>query len=221
MTEGVAQRGCQTDDMKMIHAMFRREFSLAGPMVRNVGVGDVGKATRVSTYLTQLVTALHHHHHGEDTILWDTLVERSPACAIHVGLMKEQHAQVGALLEQVDGLAAEWTADGSADSREALAAHFDQISTTLNDHLGQEEENILPVATTSLFQHEWNRLGEEGLAATPKNRRLVQLGYILEDATPEQRVDLLARVPAPVRLLYKLIGRRQFEKERDSLRAPS
>lgn len=220
MTDGATEQlGCQTDDMKMIHTMFRREFSLAGPMIRHVTPGNRAKATKVAGYLSQLVTALHHHHHGEDTILWDTLVERSPGCAIHVGLMKQQHAQVAALLEQVDGLATAWTADPTEANREALAALLDTISATLNEHLGQEEDEILPVATTSLYQSEWNRLGEEGLAAIPKNRRLVQLGYILEDATPEQRASLLARVPPPARLLFKLIGRRQYEKEIADLRA--
>jgi iron-sulfur cluster repair protein YtfE (RIC family) len=222
MTEDVTpQLGCKTDDMKMIHAMFRREFRLAGPMIRHVADGDKARAARVAVALKELVTGLHHHHHGEDTLLWDTLVERSPACAIHVGLMKEQHAQVAALLEQVDGLSSAWTADPTPANREALASLLDTISRTLEDHLGQEETHILPVATSSLLQEEWNRLGEEGLAAIPKNRRLIQLGYILEDATPEQRADLLARVPAPARLLYKLVGRRQYEKERDSLRAPA
>jgi hemerythrin-like domain-containing protein len=221
MTDQGPQLGCQTDDMKMIHKVFRREFRLAGPMVRHVAPGDTAQAGRVATYLAEIVTALHHHHGNEDALLWDTLVERSPGCALHVGQMKAQHAEVSALLDQVEQLAPEWSPTADADTRERLAALLDDISTKLDAHLGQEEEEILPVAATSFTQSEWDRLREEGMASVPKNRLLVQLGYILEDATPEERKEMLANVPPPARLLYKLIGKRRFEKEIRTLRAPA
>lgn len=214
------QLGCATDDMKMIHTVFRREFGLAPRMVRAVKPGDTAQSVRVATYLTEIVTALHHHHHGEDVILWDTLVERSPACALHVGLMKQHHEQIAALLEQVDGLSRAWTADAGEGAAERLAELLDEVSTSLNAHLGEEEEVILPIAATSMTQTEWNALGDAGRASIDKKRLLVQLGYMLEDATPEQRVDMMAHVPAPARLLYRLIGRRQYEKEIATLRPP-
>jgi hemerythrin-like domain-containing protein len=221
MTEDRMQPlGCQTDDMKMIHKVFRREFRLAGPMVRNVAGGDTAQAARVTTYLTEIVTALHHHHGNEDELLWDTLVDRAPACALHVGQMKAQHAEVSLLLDQVEEIAPTWTPGADTETRDRLAAVLDEVSAKLDVHLGQEEDEILPVAATSFTQAEWDTLREAGMAGVPKDRLLVQLGYILEDATPEERTKMLANVPPPARLLYKLIGRRQFEKEIRTLRAP-
>lgn len=221
MTDSAQQLGCQTADMVMIHKMFRREFQLAPQMVRNVAAGDAAQATRVSTYLTEIVTALHHHHQGEDRIVWETLVDRSPGCALHVGQMKAQHAEVAELLNQVAGLSSAWSPTAAEDAQRQLAELLDEISAKLDAHLGQEEADILPVAATSFTQAEWDRLGDEGMAHVPKNRLLVQLGYILEDADPQERTEILARVPAPARLLYKLIGRRQYEKEIRTLRPPA
>ncbi|QGG41926.1 hemerythrin domain-containing protein [Aeromicrobium yanjiei] len=221
MPEGTPRpMSCETDDMLLIHQVFRREFRLAGPMVRHVDAGNTAQAARVATYLAEIVTALHHHHHNEDEILWDTLVDRSPGCALHVGQMKAQHAAVSDLLDRVEEIIPAWTPAADAESRERLAAALDAVSSALDTHLGQEEEVILPVAAMSLSQAEWDRLGEAGMASVPRNRLLVQLGYILEDATPEQRSMVLAHVPLPARVLYRLTGRRQYEKEIRTLRAP-
>ena len=219
MTDTEQAYGCNTDDMKMIHTVFRREFRLAPPMVRAVEVGDTAKAGRVKAHVIEIAEMLHHHHHGEEVLVFDKLEVRAPACAIHVGIMRQQHQQVQALLDQVEGLATTWAADASVENREALAALQDQISSTLDAHLGQEEEEILPVAQTSMTEQEWQEVGETGMASVPKNRLLVQLGYILEDQTPEERTEFMTRVPPPARLLYKLIGRRKYEKEIADLRA--
>jgi hypothetical protein len=54
----------------------------------------------------------------------------------------------------------------------------------------------------------------------PPTRRLVMLGYLLEGATPQERRDFLAAVPAPARLAYRLIGARQHRHETIRLRDP-
>jgi len=67
---------------------------------------------------------------------------------------------------------------------------------------------------------ELDELAERGFAAMPKRRALVFLGHILESASPgEQSQFLRRRVPPPVRLLYRLIGRRAFTRETAALRA--
>ena len=213
MTDTAPAYGCNTDDMKMIHGVFRREFRLAPPMVRAVEPGDTAKAGRVAAHVLEIVDMLHHHHHGEEELVFNKLEVRAPACAIHVGIMRQQHEQVAALLDRVAGLTDPWAAEPSTESRNALAALLDEISSTLNTHLGQEEDEILPVAETSMTEAEWNEVGEAGMAALSKNRLLVQLGYILEDQTPEERKQFMTRVPPPARVLYKLIGRGKYKKE--------
>jgi hemerythrin-like domain-containing protein len=213
MTETAAGYGCNTDDMLMIHRVFRREFQLAPPMVRAVEAGDTAKAGRVTAHVLEIVDMLHHHHHGEEVLVFDKLEVRAPACTIHVGIMRQQHQQVSALLDQVAGLTTPWSADASAEHREALAVLLDEISSTLNAHLGQEEVEILPVAETSMTEKEWEEVGDAGMAALSKSRLLVQLGYILEDQTPDERKEFMTRVPPPARLLYKLIGRGKYQKE--------
>ncbi len=39
------------------------------------------------------------------------------------------------------------------------------------------------------------------------------LGYILADTTPQEFTDFCKVLPTPVRVLYKLVGKRQYQKE--------
>jgi hypothetical protein len=47
----------------------------------------------------------------------------------------------------------------------------------------------------------------------------VFLGMILEDASAEEERDFLTKMPAPVRLVWKLIGRRQYAAYVQNVRA--
>ena len=67
---------------------------------------------------------------------------------------------------------------------------------------------------------EYQEVGQRGLVSIPLTRRLVVLGYLLEGATPQERSDFLAAVPAPARLAYRLIGARQHRHETTRLRGP-
>lgn len=52
----------------------------------------------------------------------------------------------------------------------------------------------------------------------PKNRMLVQLGYLLQcSPTPQLRQEVLDSLPGFVKLLYRLNGKKKFEKEWEKL----
>ncbi len=84
--------GCNTDDMLMIHGLMRAVFRDAEKLVRAADPGDEARAKILGAHIIELSDGLHRHHTGEDELLWDQLSAKSPGCAIHVGLMKRQHA---------------------------------------------------------------------------------------------------------------------------------
>ena len=53
----------------------------------------------------------------------------------------------------------------------------------------------------------------------PADRMAVLLGAMLEDATPQERQNLLGKVPGPARLLFRMVGREQYAREMRVLRA--
>ena len=203
--------GCNTDDMLMIHGLMRVVFRDAEMLVRAADPGDPERAKILGEHVIELSDGLHRHHTGEDELLWDQLSAKSPGCAIHIGLMKHQHAAMVEALYRAEKAAVVWEEQPDEAHRDAMAAALADINALLKEHLGDEERLILPTAGQVLSQREWNRLGEHGRAAIPKNRMFIQLGFILESMPPEAAKQFLDEaLPAPARMLYRLIGRRQY-----------
>ncbi|MFT4111080.1 hemerythrin domain-containing protein [Propionicimonas sp.] len=208
-------RGCDTSDMLTIHALFRRAFVDAPVLVRGVKDGDLSRTRTVLGHVREVAGALHHHHESEDLLLWDTLEKRAPACALHVGRMRGQHATMATLLAAMEEALPEWERTADASARDAVADALDAVRDALLRHLGDEEDAILPTAATVMSPREWGALHARGMAAVPKSRLFLQLGWILEVVPPEERSGWLAtNLPAPARVLWRMIGRRQFARHR-------
>lgn len=215
LTPSTPRVRCDTSDMLHIHRLFRRQFVDAPVLVRAVDEDDRARLAVVAAHVRELAAGLHHHHHVEDALLWDTLERRAPACALHVGLMRSQHAGVAMKLEELDARMAAWETSADGTSREAVATTLDEIRAALLMHLGQEEERILPAASTVMSQREWDQLRKQGMASIAKRTLLVQLGWILDCLPEPERADWVrTNLPVPLRLLWQLVGRRRFAAHR-------
>ena len=202
-----------TQEMVVVHRVFRREFRLAPQIVGSVADGDLERARVVTAHLTEMGTMLHHHHTGEDELVWPKLNERVQVSADLVSRMEEQHEQVAVLMHRIDELLPRWSATASAGVRDELAAVLAELSPALDAHLDEEEREVLPLVGQHFTLAEWNEIGARGRAGIPKPRMLVVLGHILEETSPEERAAFLGHAPPPARLLYKLVGQRKFERE--------
>lgn len=212
--------GCDTSDMNMIHGMFRRALEEGPGLVRAVPADDGERLAAVSSHVDDLIARLHGHHRGEDLLLWDQLAARAPACAKHVADMRTEHAAVAALLDALEPLVQTWRGSGKPEDGDKVATALEAVRTTLFAHLGEEEAVILPVASGAFTQQEWDKIGAHARAEIPRDRMLIQLGYILSSMTPTAaRAWAKKELPAPVRLLYRLVGKRQFEAQRKSIGA--
>ncbi len=138
MAQQVAQRP-DTQDMIIVHRVFRREFRLAPQEVLSVAAGDVDRARTVVAHLVEMVTMLHHHHTGEDELLWPRLEQRAELSDDLLARMEAQHAQVSALLDTVDALLPRFAQVADAGLRDELAGVLTAVSAALDAHLAEEE----------------------------------------------------------------------------------
>lgn len=208
-----------THDMVIVHRVFRREFRLLPDLVRAVADGDTTRAALVGRHADELVTALHHHHTGEDQLLWPRLRERTAVNVELVATMERQHEHVAVLLATAHDVIPAWSAAADASTRDKLAAILGEVSTALDEHLTQEEREILPLAEQHMTADEWAELGKRGMAAIPKDRLFVFLGHMLEETTPGERMHMLRNLPVPARVLYQVVGKRQYKRETAAVRA--
>ncbi|MCW2563627.1 MAG: hemerythrin cation binding domain protein, partial [Mycobacterium sp.] len=218
--ESTAEKRCDTSDMVIVHRMFRRECALLPRLVSTVASGDVVRAETVAAYAREVLDMLHHHHEGEDELLWPKLSARARFDDDQLVRMDRQHDVIAALLDHAGAALAEWGHAPNAHTTARLAAILEETSSRLDEHLGEEEAVILPVVERVISEGEWQEVGRRGFASIPKKRRLVVLGYLLENASPHEQAGFLAAIPSPARLAYRVIGRRQHRRESSDLRGP-
>lgn len=196
-------------EMVIVHDLFRREFGALPGLVRGVPSGDVARAAVVVAWLEELATGLHHHHTGEDELMWPILLERVTDSAL-IRRMEEQHEQIARLHDHVAERAAAFAGGATPQDGEQLATAIEGLRAALDEHLGEEEREVLPLVERHLTVTEWEALGERARAGLPKDRLLIQLGYIMHKTTPADRAEFLSKLPLPARLAWRFVGRRRF-----------
>jgi hemerythrin-like domain-containing protein len=215
-----AHKLCDTSDMVIVHRMFRRECAQIVPLVASVTAGDHARARIVAEHAREVLDMLHHHHVGEDELLWPRLLARTPFNADLLARMDSQHQGLAVLLEHTATTFTAWQHAPIAPTSATLSTLLEQLSAGLNEHFDEEEAAVLPIVERVVTAAEYKEVGKRGLVSIPLTRRLVVLGYLLEGATPQERSDFLTAIPAPVRLAYRLIGVRQHRHETTRLRSP-
>ncbi|MEV0378658.1 hemerythrin domain-containing protein [Nonomuraea sp. NPDC050643] len=200
-------------EMVVVHRLFRRELKLAPELIRRVTPGDTARAAVLAAHVKEILAGLHHHHEAEDKLLWPLLLERVTFETELVNTMEAQHERVADHIEALSGLIPAWERSAAAEDGERVAATIERLHDDLLVHLDQEEERILPLVSEHVTKQEWDRLGEYGRSHLSKERLLIQLGALLEDATDWERQAFLGLLPLPARVMWALVGERRYRKE--------
>ncbi|GAA0274669.1 hypothetical protein GCM10010302_10310 [Streptomyces polychromogenes] len=207
-----------TREMAMIHQVFRRESRLLAELVQDVRPSDTARARVLAEHWRQYTVGLHAHHTGEDEMLWPVLLPHLDLDAEQVLAMEAQHHELTEGMDEVQVLMDRWQARALPEDRDELAEALRRHHRQLCAHLDEEEREVMPLVALHVGEEDWRAVGERGLAETPKDRLLIALGAILEDCPPEERREFLARLPVPARVLWKLLGQRQYRRETRRIR---
>ncbi|WP_343953111.1 hemerythrin domain-containing protein, partial [Tsukamurella spumae] len=202
----------QTEEMVIVHTVFRTHLAALPGLVSAVPDGDRSRAADLVDWLTELLTGLHHHHVGEDELMWPLLASRAPQDRSLVLRMEEQHSRIADLVTGCHREGAAFRESGGRTEGRTLAATLRDLNESLAEHLSDEERYVLPIVREVMSADEWRALADRGNASIPKERRLVFLGFMLQSATREQRDLLMAQLPLPARVLWRLVGRRDFAR---------
>jgi hemerythrin-like domain-containing protein len=203
-----------TQEMVVIHRIFRRGFAQLADLIRTVPAGNTGRAAPLATHLEFLLNGLDHHHTAEDDHLWPRLLDRAAPDADLLDRMADQHKAIGSHIEQARHLLPTWRAAPSGDE---LADTLDRLDRALGQHLDEEETEILPLVRAHLSAAEWRELGDAAFAKFTNDEKLIALGQMLDVATPGEAATFLAKLPLPVRLIWRLAGRRRYTRHIDAV----
>lgn len=205
--------------MVVIHRVFRREFGLLPALIRGVAPDDLERAKDVADHATGLLRFVHVHHSGEDELLWPVLLDKVAIESDLIMRMEQQHEHVAALLPHAKEQLPAWAAMPSPERGAQLAATFEEIASVLNEHLGEEENQILPLVEANLTVEEWSRLGQHATASLAPPELMASLAAIVEEADAEERLMFTAALPPPVLTMFVEQAEPAYRERMRQLRA--
>ncbi|HEY6538649.1 MAG TPA: hemerythrin domain-containing protein [Candidatus Dormibacteraeota bacterium] len=211
MTQAVEYQ-TDTSDMLIPHAMFRTSLASAGRIVAGASRGDAEQTAMVASYLDNVLRFLDAHHEGEDAVVWPVLAVRSRAAAELLARMQGQHAAIHELREKAGAALTAWTASGSQEDGRELASALQGLAAEIDIHFGEEEAEILPVASRNMSPQEWGQLPGHAMQHFTGDKIWLILGLVFEQMTPEQLAVTLQHLPPPVVQMWDTTGRATFEE---------
>ena len=205
-------------DMAIVHRTFRSAYEESARLVRAAPTPSPGRVTFLADHIDFAIAALHHHHEGEDELLYPKLIERVPEQAPMTEHVEHEHLLIKTALDEASAACAAWRQQPSAETGEALAAALDHLNQVVQPHLDDEEQKVVPLAAVTLTQKEWDAMGKHGVASIPPKMRGLALGMMLDPLNEADRAYMMKHVPAPVRMLYPFLVERPWKKYAATLR---
>jgi hemerythrin-like domain-containing protein len=191
-----------SQDMIMIHRVFRRELAVIPDLVEGVAEGDLERAGRLAAHLELVLETLHHHHAGEDALLWPLLRERLPEHHPLFDTMDAQHGEVNARLDTTGALLTAWRATADPAVGADLAAELRDLRVALVEHLDLEEREVLAMIDNHLSPEEWGALGQRSFAELGPVKGMTVLSMMAEESPDEEWATFVANLPPPVQEAY-------------------
>jgi hemerythrin-like domain-containing protein len=205
-------------DMAIVHRTFRQAYDEAARLVRAAPAPSPGRVTFLADHIDLALKALHIHHEDEDALLYPKLIERAPEQAQMTEQVEHEHQLITTALDAASAACATWRERPSAETGEALAAALDHLNKTVQPHLDDEGQKVVPLAAVMLTQQEWDAMGKSGVSKISRNKRAIAFGMMLDALDDEERAYMLKTVPAPMRLLLPFMIERPWRKYAATLR---
>lgn len=200
-------------DMLVVHTALLREFRLAPYAVMHTRVGDRRRAGSVSRHIQLVSDLLHHHHKGEDTLLWPHLRARTPTEQTAIfDEIDAQHTELDAALHRVHDLHSAWAEVPDDDRRSRLAIALTELHHRLGAHLDLEERTVLPLAAAYLTTTEWLAVGEAAVAEIPKTALPLVFGMFAYEVDATVLRDMLSAAPPIPRALLPVLAPRVYAR---------
>jgi iron-sulfur cluster repair protein YtfE (RIC family) len=194
--------------MLAAHDAFRRDLISLARAAAAADRADPQRREQVGRGWEVFKRQLHFHHTGEDRYIWPRLAGRlahSDNAMSTLQAMEEEHALMDPLLEAVDTAFADPAGDG-------LAGTVDELVTTLHSHLAHEERDALPLIGTALTAAEWRATGVRMGRANGLSGSSEFFAWMLDGIPADEATAVLAELPAPLRLVYRVAWRPRYAK---------
>ena len=154
-------------DMAIVHRTFRNVYEESARLVRAAPAPSPGRVTFLADHIDFALAALHHHHEGEDELLYPKLIERVPEQAPMTEQVEHEHLTIKTALDAASAACTAWHERPFAKTGEALAAMLEALNTVAQRHLDDDEQKMVLLAAVALTQQEGTRSVSTGSRRSP------------------------------------------------------
>ena len=199
-------------DMPIIHRIFRSQLAEVPALVQEAPPTGAARVGAVADHLGFLLDGLHMHHTTEDDWIWPKLLDRVGLDAPLVRRMEEQHRQIDVSVAEVRAAMSVWRSDPTPATSSALADCVGELLVVLGAHLDEEEQVVVPLIGRHLTEAEMQQFGERAFEKFTPAQRWIATGQLVEVTTHEEAAMFLGQLPPPVKVLWRLVGKRKYRK---------
>ena len=201
-----ADRTAEAIDFTMMyvtHDAFRRDLG----RLSAASAAGTAHAPGVRAGWENFKAQLLLHHSVEDTHLWPRVRRATAGRPVGLALVDEmdaEHAQIDPLLAAVD--------DALAGSASNLAGHAAELASTLEWHLRHEEEAALPLIQSVCTPADWRAFAGAMRRRQGIKGAAIYVPWILDGSAPDGQRRFLAALPAPVRVISRLLWEPRYRR---------
>lgn len=185
---------------------------------RTVDPGDRRAVAALARYWKGYAGEVLAHHTIEDVTVFPALVARAPQAAALIERSDADHHHLDQIMDAAAAAMEGFTRERSIATRERLASCLDALDRHMDEHLGFEDAEILPLIERTFTLGEYREL-EEGaykeMGIGPQ--AMFAVPFIAAALAPVERDALLKDVPVPFRVLYRTCRGRHARLERRAL----
>ncbi|WP_432992940.1 hemerythrin domain-containing protein [Dactylosporangium sp. CA-233914] len=194
----------------LMHAAIRHELARLARHTAELHAGrrhaTAGSATALREHIDLVFQVIHHHHVGEDDLLWPMLAE---AGVTELDELAAEHELLDPLMARISAALDAFVVDsGDRAARAELATTAGELDALMRHHLEIEEAVVVP-ALTDLVPDERHARMERDMRKGQK----MPIGFILSwvrEADPGRFADLLRHGGLPLRLISAVTSRRRY-----------
>ncbi len=193
--------------MLVVHDAFRRDLRRIASALDAAAHGGTGRgdAPALLERWQWAAEQVHHHHGGEDAVLWPALREalRDDAPALQLlDRMEHEHGELAPLQAAVDGALHAYAAAPSAATAQAALVPCRAFADALGAHLAHEERDAVPLLESRLPPVALRRFEQRQQRQLGLRVAMTQFfPWLLDEALPQRREHVLGQLPAPLRWL--------------------
>jgi len=191
---------------RAVHVALREAASRMAAAAGTLRVSDWRRIDAFARYWKGYAGEVLAHHTIDDDTFFPALVERCPVAGDLIARADADHLHLDELMTAVDGAVAELQRGmGPGELPELLG----QLAVHMDEHLGFEDEDILPLFERHFTGEEYDALEEAAQKALGISKQAAfTVPFVLHWVDPAVAEDLIAKAPVAFRALYRLTRRR-------------